>query len=168
MCGCYRVRGSTRGFSLVELLVVLAIMSVLATVAFPLAELAHRRQKEEELRDALRQIRTAIDAFKRAADEGRVSRPPGSSGYPPTLDVLVSGVEDARAGTGAQVYFLRRIPHDPFQPVSGGGSRGTTGSGWGLRSYASPADEPRPGEDVYDIYSLSAETGLNGIPYRQW
>lgn len=164
MRSCVRFR-STRGFSLVELLVVLAVMAVLATVGFPLAELAHKRQKEEELRDALRHIRTAIDDYKRAGDEGRIARAAGGSGYPPNLQVLADGVEDARAGNGTKIYFLRRVPADPFAPVATGGARAF---GWGLRSYASPADNPRPGEDVFDVYSRSPEVGLNGVPYRHW
>ncbi|WKB56146.1 type II secretion system protein [Eleftheria terrae] len=176
-----QVMRPTRGFSLVELLVVLAIMAVLATVAFPLAELAHKRQREEELRSALREIRTAIDAYKRAADEGRVPRSANGSGYPPSLAALVTGVEDARAGNGTKLYFLRRIPADPFwsgvEAAHGAAvaQRASTllpqlaGAGtWGLRSYASEPEDPRPGNDVFDIYSLSSEVGLNGRPYRQW
>lgn len=151
-------------------------MAVLATVAFPLAELAHRRQQEEDLRLALRTIRTAIDQYKQLGDEGRIARPPGGSGYPETLELLVEGVADARSPTGAKIYLLRRLPEDPFvQPqtaanvtVDGRTRLAQTAKAWGKRAYSSDAHEPRPGEDVYDVFSQSDGVGLNGIPYRDW
>jgi general secretion pathway protein G len=146
-----------KGFTLVELLIVVAIVALLASVAAPLAELSFQRGKEQELRTALREIREGIDAYKRAADEGRIERKADGSGYPPSLETLVQGVADKTSPEKSTIYFLRRIPRDPI-----------TGEDWGLRSYASPASDPQPGKDVYDVYSRSDETGLNKIPYRDW
>lgn len=153
-----------RGFTLIELLVTVAIVALLATMALPLTELTARRAKEQELRQALRELRGALDAYKRAYDEGRITRVVGQSGYPPSLEVLVEGVEDARSPDKRRIYFLRRLPYDPLLPE---GSRGA-GRGWGLRSYDSPPDDPRPGRDVFDVYSLTPGNGLNGRPYREW
>ncbi len=148
---------------MVEMVVVVAIVGILAAAAIPLVSLGEQRLKERELRHALREIRQAIDAYRKAGDEGRVVRKANESGYPPSLSVLIDGVPDVRSPTKAQIYFLRRMPVDPFS---------ATGSGkdemWGLRSYASPPDEPKPGDDVFDVYSLSQGTGSNGIPYRNW
>jgi len=146
-----------QGFTLVELLVVVAIVALLASIAAPLAELSWQRGQEQELRSALRQIREAIDAHKRAADEGRIERKADASGYPPALAVLVEGVEDKQDPEKAKIFVLRRVPRDPM-----------TGEDWGLRSYASPAGDPQPGKDVYDVYSRSEEMGLNKVPYREW
>jgi general secretion pathway protein G len=153
-----------RAFSLVELLVVLTIMAVLASIAMPLAEVSHRRTQEEELRRSLREIRNAIDAFKHLVDVGRISRPAGSSGYPPSLTSLVDGVADAQSPQGAKIYLLRRLPRDPFAPRDIVDSSET----WGLRSYASTPQEPQPGDDVFDVYSKAQGAGLNGVPYRRW
>jgi general secretion pathway protein G len=152
------------GFSLVELLVVVAIVSVLATIGLPLAEMAHRRSQEEELRWSLRVIRKALDDYKAAADQGRIVRAVGDSGYPPNLNVLVDGIPDAKSARGEKLYFLRRIPRNPFADPTTRIAADT----WGLRSYASSADNPQPGADVYDVYSPYQGTGLNGEPYRNW
>jgi general secretion pathway protein G len=146
-----------KGFTLVELLIVVAIVALLASIAAPLAELGYQRGKEQELRVALREIREAIDAYKRAGDEGKIERKADSSGYPPTLETLVEGVEEKSNPERRKIFFLRRIPKDPL-----------TGGEWGLRSYASTAAEPQPGRDVYDVFSRSDEVGINKIPYREW
>lgn len=170
-----RQRLRQKGFSLVELMVVLAIMAVLASVALPLTELARQRRQEEELRSALREIRNALDAYKRAGDEGRIPRSAVGSGYPPSLEVLVDGVVDERSPQRQRIYFLRRIPADPFFPGPLPGNEAqppapaTAGARtWGLRSYASPVHDPKPGADVYDVYSLSPAKGLDGRAYRDW
>lgn len=144
-------------------MVTVVIVGILASVALPLAELSQKRSKESELRRDLREIRTAIDAYKHAVDEGRIQKSVDQSGYPPTLAVLVDGVVDAKDPDSHKIYFLRRIPKNPFA-----GDDVDAEASWGKRCYASSADEPRAGKDVYDVYAVSEATGLNGIPYRQW
>lgn len=152
-----------RGFTLIELLVTLALIGLVASIALPVAKLTTLRLKEGELRSALRQIREGLDAHKQAVDEGRIILRAGDSGYPRSLSILVEGVEDARSPTRAKINFLRRIPRDPF--ADPGLKPEDT---WGKRSYQSPSDRPRPGDDVYDVYSLAPGTGINGILYREW
>jgi len=153
-----------RGFTLVELVITVAIVGLLATAAFPLAEMAARRTREQDLRLALREIRDALDAYKLAFDDGRVIQELGQSGYPPDLDTLAEGVEDAKDPEARRIYFLRRVPRDPFFPDLAARASET----WGLRSYESPPEDPQPGDDVFDVYSLSPGTGLNGVAYREW
>ena len=152
-----------RGFSLIELVAVLAILSVLATAAIPLAQMSAKRVKEQELRLDLRQMRVAIDAYRRAVDDGRVAKKIDETGYPKKLDDLVKGVEDQRDPNKKKIYFLRSIPTDPFAATGVSGAES-----WAKRSYASPPDDPREGDDVFDVHSRSEDIGLNGIPYRQW
>jgi general secretion pathway protein G len=154
----------TRGFTLIELVITLAVIGLLATAVMPLAQMVAQREKEAELRAALREIRTGIDAYKQAADTGHVQRELGSSGYPPDLKALYVGVKDAASEKEVNLYFLRRIPRDPFFPDGSVRAEET----WGLRSYTSPPDDPQPGDDVFDVHSLAPGKGLNGVPYREW
>jgi general secretion pathway protein G len=152
------------GFTLLELLVTVAILSVLAAVTLPLAERTVTRAKEQELRVALRQIREGIDAYKRAHDEGRIPRRVGDSGYPPSLEILVEGVVDPKSPTRSVIRFMRRIPRNPFWTDPATPAART----WGRRSYESPHDSPREGDDVFDVYVPGETRGLNGIAYREW
>lgn len=153
-----------RAFTLIELLATVAIVAVLALAATPMIEVSARRAQEAELRSALRSLRGAIDAYKTAVDEGRIARRADESGYPRSLEVLAAGAIDAKDPQQRRIYFLRRIPRDPFAPDPALKGAET----WGLRSYASPPEAPAAGDDVFDVYSLSARTGLNGVPYREW
>ncbi|MFN3793008.1 type II secretion system protein [Massilia sp.] len=153
-----------RGFTLIELLVTLAILALLGTLVVPVAQVTAQRRDEVELRRALREIRAGIDAYKKASDEGRVAKAAGSTGYPPRLEMLVEGVRDQKSPKQAQIYFMRRLPRDPFHADPGASNAET----WGKRSYASEPDEPKEGDDVYDVYSMSEKPGLNGIPYNKW
>lgn len=153
----------SRGFTLIELVVAVAIVGVLAMMAVPLLEMGIQRQKEAELRTALRQIRGAIDTYRQAVLDKKVEAAADASGYPPDLESLSRGVADVSSPEGRKLYFLRRLPKDPFAP-----REETPAESWGKRSYASPADAPQEGEDVFDVYSKSERVGLNGVPYREW
>ena len=154
----------SRGFSLIEMLVTLGILAVLAAMAVPLMQASNQRDKELELRTALRDIRGAIDAYKQATLDGRVQIAANDSGYPKSLETLSEGIKDATdPGGKKRLYFLRRIPRDPFADT-----RLAPADTWGLRSYASSAEAPIPGADVFDVYSRSTRIGFNGIAYKDW
>jgi general secretion pathway protein G len=156
------VQGGERGYSFVELIIVTTIVLILASAVQPLAQVTITRQKEAELRRALREMRTAIDKFKDAADAQMI--PPtelraGSEGYPPDLETLVEGVSVVNDATGRKLKFLRRVPKDPM----------TGEPEWGLRSYQDRPDSTSwGGQNVFDVYSLSTGTGLDGTKYREW
>lgn len=153
-----------RGFSLIELLASAAILGILASVAVPVVQTTVRREKERQLRQALRDIRHAIDAYKQATLSGHIVVPSGDSGYPHTLLDLVSGVPDALNPSGPHQYFLRRLPRDPFYADL----TATPSDTWGKRRYDSPPDAPQAGPDVFDVYSQSVQVGLNGVAYAEW
>ncbi len=147
-----------KGMTLIELTVTLAILSILATGILPLSKITYKRAKEIKLRRNLRIIRTALDEYKKLADENKIKTDITDSGYPENLRVLVEGVELVDQ-IKRKKKFLRKIPKDPM----------TEDGKWGLRSYS---DEPDStvwgGQDVYDIYSLSSEKALDGTYYRDW
>jgi general secretion pathway protein G len=151
-----------RGFTFVELVIVSTLVLILASAVQPLAKVTITRQKEVELRRALREMRTAIDKFKDAADAQLI--PPtelraGSEGYPPDLETLVEGVSVVNDATGRKLKFLRRIPKDPM----------TGETEWGLRSYQDRPDSTSwGGQNVYDVYSLATGEALDGSKYRDW
>ena len=159
--GARKVAG---GFTLIELVITVAIVAILASVAMPLNELVVQRSREQDLRRALREVREAIDAHKQAFDEGRIQKRVGESGFPKKLEELVAGVDDQKSPKKEKLYFLRRIPRDPLTTDSSLRPAET----WGKRSYASPPDDPKEGEDVFDVYSLAGGIGINGRPYREW
>ena len=164
------VMKNARGFTLIELLVALVLLALLVSAAAPLMQMTAKRAKEQELKKALWQIRDAIDAYKQAVDDGLIDKPADALGYPATLNQLVDGVENKQELKNIEnpikrkIYFLRRIPRDPFNADATLSAEQT----WGKRSYASSFAEPKEGDDVYDVYSLSNEVGINQQPYREW
>jgi general secretion pathway protein G len=157
-----RHASSARGYSFVELLVVTVILLILASAIIPLSQVTVQRQRESELRRALREMRTAIDAYKDAVDLGVIGGTnveSGSEGYPRDLDTLVEGVQIVNDASGRQVKFLRRVPIDPV----------TKSADWGLRSYQdSPTATTWGGGNVYDVYSQARGMALDGTRYREW
>ncbi|MGV3520325.1 type IV pilin protein [Luteitalea sp.] len=157
-----RASSSEGGYSFIELLMVAAIVLVLASAVLPLSKVGIQRQKEVELRRALREMRTAIDRYKDAADLQQISNlelEPDDMGYPPDLETLVKGVPKAGDASQGTLRFLRRIPRDPV----------TGEAEWGLRSYQDrPESTSWGGQNVFDVYSKASGTGLDGIPYSEW
>lgn len=153
-----------RGFTLIELVVTVAIVALLSMLALPLAELAVKRSKEQDLQLALRQIRGALDAYKQAMVEGHLLAKVDGSGYPATLNELVEGVNDAQSPVPRKIFFLRRLPRDPFAADP----QLSPAETWGTRSYQSNPNDPQPGDDVYDVFSRAGGVGINGIPYKEW
>lgn len=153
---------SERGFSFVEMIVVTIIILILASAVMPLAKVTSQRQREAELRRALRELRTGIDRFKDSVDNQLIATTelrPGSEGYPADLETLVEGVPAANDASGRKLKFLRRIPIDPM--------RGDTE--WGMRSYQDKADATSwGGQNVYDVYTTSEGTALDGSKYKDW
>ena len=153
---------SADGYTFVELIVVAAIIMILAAAAMPLAKVTAQRQREVELRAALREIRTAIDKFKDAADTQQIASldiKAGSEGYPADLETLVEGVAAANDATGRKLKFLRRVPIDPM----------TKNTDWALRSYQDDADATRwGGQNVFDVHTTFDGTALDGTKYKDW
>lgn len=156
-----------KGFTLIELIVTVTIVAILASVAMPMLKMTVQRSKENELRANLRQIREAIDAYKKASDEGRIKKNIEETGYPPSLEVLVDGVINEKDIKKNKLKFLRRIPLDPMSPVIAA-NLNELPNNWGLRSYSSDVENPQAGDDVFDVYSQSQQLGINGVPYAQW
>jgi general secretion pathway protein G len=156
-----------KGFTLIELVVTVTIVAILASAVTPMLQMTYQRSKENELRTNLRQMREAIDAYKKAADEGRIKKTIDETGYPPNLEILVEGVVDEKDVKKNKLKFLRRIPIDPMLPKDKIDSEDAKNN-WGLRSYESDASNPQAGDDVYDVYSLSEQLGINGVPYVKW
>jgi len=152
----------TRGYTFVELIIVTTIILILASAVQPLVRVTIQRQKETELRRALRDMRDAIDKFKESADAQMIPATelkPNSEGYPPDLESLVEGVSVANDATGRKLKFLRRVPIDPM----------TGTDEWGMRSYQDKPDTTRwGGQNVFDVFTTSQGTALDGTKYRDW
>ena len=156
--GAGATRAGARGYTIVELVVVCALLGILAAMVLPATKYTQKRLKETELRSALRSMRNAVDEYKRYSDAGLIPVELGTDGYPKELEVLVEGV-DLVGQVDKQMKFLRRVPIDPM----------TGEDEWGLRSFQDDPDSSSwGGENVFDVYSLSGGVGLNGVPYAQW
>jgi general secretion pathway protein G len=155
-------RALSAGYTFVELIVVGAMLMVLASAILPLAKVTIQRQREVELRRALREMRVAIDRFKDAADQGMIGAvdlKAGSEGYPPDLETLVEGVRMANDASGRKLKFLRRIPIDPV----------TKSAEWGMRSYQDDSESTTwGGQNVFDVFTKSTGTALDGTKYKDW
>ncbi|WP_151807337.1 type II secretion system protein [Acinetobacter bereziniae] len=150
-----------KGFSYIEILVTLCLIGLLSSAIFPIGNLFVRYQKEKELKFALHEVRSAIDQYKYASDQGLIDKSfKTDSGYPPNLEVLLGVASSNR--DAHKLRFLRRIPKDPFKPIN------TKGNEWGLRSFSSEVNSPSYENDVYDIYSKSELFGSNNIKYKDW
>jgi general secretion pathway protein G len=163
-------RAGERGFTFIELLITLALVGLVSMMTVPLYEMASTRSKESELRQALRIIRAGLDTYKAATDAGTLPREVGASGYPPTLDVLTEPLEMqgkrelSDSPSANRLVILRRLPRDPFNTDPDLPAAET----WNTRAYASPADDPQSGDDVFDVSSKSERRALDGTPYSSW
>lgn len=150
------------GFTFLELVIVTAILMILASTIMPMAQVTAQRQREVELRRTLRELRTAIDKFKDAVDQGQIPTTelePGNEGYPPDLETLVNGVSAANDASGRKLKFLRRVPIDPM----------TNSTEWGKRAYQDrPDSQSWGGKNVYDVYTTYQGTALDGTKYKDW
>jgi general secretion pathway protein G len=157
-----RWKSSDAGFTFIELVVATFVMMILASAALPIARVSIKRQRERDLKYALKEMRTAIDKFKDAADRGQIAQSElqyGSENYPASLEVLVEGVALANDATGRKLKFLRRVPIDPITGVAE----------WGMRSQQDPPDSKAwGGQNVYDVYSKADGIALDGTKYRDW
>jgi len=152
-----RLHRRQAGYTLAELVMVAAMIALLSSIVLPVAKFTVKRRKEAELRLALRQMRTAIDEYKKLSDSGMIPVKLGGEGYPESLEILVEGVD--LVGQERRQRFLRRIPVDPM----------TGEAEWGKRSYQDEPDSTNfGGQNVYDVYSLSEGTGLDGTEYKDW
>jgi general secretion pathway protein G len=156
------MRHGQHGFTFLEVVIVTAILMILASTVMPLTQVTAQRQREVELRRALREMRTAIDKFKDSVDQGLIPTTelePGNEGYPPDLETLVEGVSAANDATGRKIKFLRRVPVDPM----------TNTTEWGKRAYQDDPDSTSwGGKNVFDVYTTNSGTALDGTKYREW
>lgn len=147
-----------RGFTVVELIVAFSILAILATAALPLAKVTIQREREIELRRALREIREALDKYKQTSDLNLIEKKLDTEGYPPDLQTLVDGVPLMNT-VDKKIKFLRRIPKDPL----------TGSADWGMRSYQDdPASTSWGGQNVFDVYTKNQGTALDGTKYSEW
>lgn len=153
-----------RGFTIIEIMVTLALLATLAAAAIPLAQHYQQRRNEETLRESLREIRNAIDRYVQAGRDGKIEKTSNASLYPPTLKILEEGVVDKTSPNKVKIYFLRRIPRDPFCECEGRPNVET----WRVRASTEPPGEFNGGKDVFDVTSTSSAIGLNGVPYEEW
>jgi general secretion pathway protein G len=152
---CGRSAKPERGFTLIELIIATVLLMILTTMALPLGRLVAKREKEHELRQALWEVRDAIDRYKIDADKGAFRTKVDSQNYPPDLETLVKG-EDIQT---KKVRYLRKIPFDPM----------TKGTDWGLRSMQDdPDSDSWGGQSVFDVYTKSTDTALDGTKYKDW
>ena len=156
------MKRSEHGFTFLELVIVTAILMILASTIMPMAQVTAQRQREVELRRSLREMRTAIDKFKDAVDQGQIPTTelePGNEGYPPDLETLVNGVSAANDATGRKLKFLRKIPIDPM----------TNSMDWGKRAYQDrPDSQSWGGKNVFDVYTTYKGTALDGTKFQDW
>lgn len=153
-----------RGFTLIEMMISLALLATLASAAIPIYQRQEQQLNEEELRVALRDIRSAIDRYGQLVEEGIIEKDADMSNWPASLDLLVDGVVNKKSPNKEKIYLLRRIPRDPFCDCDGRKNTET----WRVRASTQAPGETTGGKDVWDVSSTSSQPGLNGIPYAQW